>query len=59
MSKFLMLLGGWLALNAVLAAALLNRRSVPHLRERLFRWVVEDAKTSRLGEEVQHRGYDR
>src|SRR5262245_12418422 len=33
-------IGGWLFLNLVLFIALLNRRSVPSVREKLFWWVI-------------------
>jgi hypothetical protein len=33
---------GWIALNAVVVTAVLTRRSRPHLRQRLFRWVIGD-----------------
>jgi hypothetical protein len=32
--------GGWVALNAVLFAALMLRRDQPALRDRVFRWAV-------------------
>jgi hypothetical protein len=35
-------LGGWIALNAAVATAVLTRRARPHLRHRLFRWVIGD-----------------
>jgi hypothetical protein len=47
MTKLGILMGSWIALNAVVAAALLSRRPVPHLRERLFRWVVGHPRKSR------------
>jgi hypothetical protein len=40
MSKMYFVLGGWLALNFALPLVLLNRRSRPHLRHRLFRWAL-------------------
>jgi hypothetical protein len=33
-------LAGWLTVNAVLFAMLLNRRPNPRLRHRLFRWAM-------------------
>jgi hypothetical protein len=39
--------GAWIALNAA-AAAVMTRRSRPHLRHRLFRWVIGDAPASSL-----------
>jgi len=59
MSKLMMVLGGWLALNAVVVVALLTRRSNPRNRERLFRWVLEDSRTSREREHVQYHASDR
>ena len=50
MSKLGILFGGWIAINMVLAAALLSRRPIPHLGERLFRWVIGNARTSRSHE---------
>jgi hypothetical protein len=59
MLKLSVLLGGWIAVNAVVAAALLNRRPIPHLRERWFRWVLDDPKTSPLREELKYGGQSR
>jgi hypothetical protein len=39
--------GGWLALNAAVAAAVLTRRPRYHLRQRLFRWVIGDRTPAR------------
>jgi hypothetical protein len=33
-------LGGWLFLNLIIIVALLNRRSMPSVREKLFWWVI-------------------
>jgi hypothetical protein len=41
--------GGWVALNAVVFAALMLRRDQPALRDRLFRWAVAGG---REGEEL-------
>ena len=46
MSVLSTILIGWLALNGVVVAALLARRSRPQLRERLFKWVIR-GKTKR------------
>ena len=40
MSKLAIVLGGLLVLNAAIPVLLLSRRSRPHLKERLFRWVI-------------------
>jgi hypothetical protein len=51
MEKLSYVLGGWLAVNAVVAVALLTRHPRPHMRHRLFRWVTGDrpaARTRRL-----------
>jgi hypothetical protein len=37
-------IGGWLLLNSAIVIALLNRRSRPALRERLFRWVIGERR---------------
>jgi hypothetical protein len=58
MSKLIMILGGWLALNAAVAIMLLTRPSRPHLRHRLFRWVYRPpARPRRLAHNliVAHR----
>jgi hypothetical protein len=47
MTKLAFLLGGWIALNVLLAVGLLSRRSNPELRERLFRWVIGNPGRSR------------
>ena len=47
MEKWYSVLGGWLALNAAVAIMLLNRLSRPHLRHRLFRWVIGDRPPAR------------
>lgn len=47
MSKLNIILGGWLALNAVVAIKLLTRRSRPHMQHRLFRWVIGDRQRER------------
>jgi hypothetical protein len=47
MSKLNIILGGWLALNAVVAIKLLTRRSRPHMQHRLFRWVIGDRPPAR------------
>ena len=47
MEKSYFVLGGWLALNAAVAIMLLNRRSRPHVRQRLFRWVIGDRPPAR------------
>ena len=36
--------GGWLVLNAVVFAALMLRRNRPALRDRLFRWTVDNGR---------------
>jgi hypothetical protein len=41
MSALNMIVGGYLALNAVVFAALMLRRDQPALRNRLFLWVVD------------------
>jgi hypothetical protein len=46
-SKLLYVLAGWIAVNAAVATALLNRRPRPHLRRRLFRWVVGNRPSAR------------
>jgi hypothetical protein len=38
---------GWIVLNAAMAAAVLTRRPRPHLRHRLFRWVIGDRPPAR------------
>jgi hypothetical protein len=40
MGKLYYAMGGWIAFNAMLIVALLNRRSAPHARHRLARWVM-------------------
>ncbi len=40
MGKLYYALGGWIAFNVMLIIALLNRRSAPHARHRLARWVM-------------------
>jgi len=48
MEKLYYVLGGWLALNAVVPVVLLTtRRSRPHMRHRLFRWVIGDRPPAR------------
>jgi hypothetical protein len=47
MEKLYFVLGGWFALNAVVATMLLTRRSRPHVRQRLFRWVMSDRPPAR------------
>jgi hypothetical protein len=47
MEKLLYALGGWLAVNAVVAGALLTRHPIPHMRHRLFRWVIGDRAPAR------------
>jgi hypothetical protein len=47
MEKLYFVLGGWLALNAAVAIMLLTRLSRPHLRHRLFRWVIGDRPPAR------------
>ena len=44
MSALSIFVGGWLALNAVVFAALMLRRNRPALR--LFRWVVDGKRHS-------------
>jgi len=43
----------WLALNGVVVAALLARRSRPELRERLFKWVIR-GETKRRRSRTSH-----
>jgi hypothetical protein len=56
MSKLGILFGGWIAMNVVLAVALLSRRPIPHLSERLFRWVIGNARSSRPHELTHGNG---
>jgi hypothetical protein len=44
------IIGGWLALNAVLFAALMLRRDQPALRDQLLRWVVGNEVSDRRGD---------
>ena len=44
-----MIVGGWLALNAVVFAALLLRRDQPALKNRLFLWVVAGRREAEEG----------
>jgi hypothetical protein len=37
-------IGGWLFFNVVLVVALLNRRSMPAVREKLFQWVIGEQR---------------
>jgi hypothetical protein len=46
MEKLSYVLGGWLVVNAVVGVALL-RRQRPHIRHRLFRWVIGDRPPAR------------
>jgi hypothetical protein len=48
MSKLIIVMGGWLVVNAAIAVALLTRRSRPHLQQRLFRWVMGNRRPARL-----------
>jgi hypothetical protein len=41
------LLAGWLAIDALLFAMLLNRRPYPRVRHRLFRWAMGAPKQGR------------
>ena len=50
MSALRIIVGGWLVLNAVVFAALMLRRGRPALRDRLFRWMVDDEVHDRLGD---------
>jgi hypothetical protein len=50
MSALNIIIGGWLALNAVLFAALMLRRDQPALRDQLLRWVVGDEVSDRRGD---------
>jgi hypothetical protein len=47
MSKMYFVLGGWMALNFALSMALLSRRPRPHLRNRMFLWVIGLAHSRR------------
>jgi len=49
MSALNMIVGGWLALNAVVCAALLLRRDQPVLKNRLFLWVVDGRREAEEG----------
>jgi hypothetical protein len=51
MSALGLAIGGWLFLNLVIVVALLNRRSRPSVREKLFRWVIGE----RPFESPEHR----
>jgi hypothetical protein len=41
MTTLFAVVGGWIVLNAALAAALLTRRSRPRLRAKLIAWVLK------------------
>jgi hypothetical protein len=47
MSKLTIVLGGWIALNVAAAGLLMTRRPNPHLRRRLFRWVIRTKRPTR------------
>jgi hypothetical protein len=49
MSALNMIVGSWLALNAVVFAALLLRRDQPALKNRLFLWVVDGGRETEEG----------
>jgi hypothetical protein len=55
MSAMGLALGGWLFLNLIIIVALLNRRSMPSVREKLFWWVIGE----RPFESPDHRKVDR
>jgi hypothetical protein len=44
-----MIVGGWLALNAVVFAALILRRDQPAVRNQLFLWVVDGRREAEEG----------
>jgi hypothetical protein len=47
MEKLYYAVAGWIAFNVVIASALLNRRSDPHTRHRLARWVMSAPRSLR------------
>jgi hypothetical protein len=47
METVFMIGGGLVALNVALPIMLLNRRDRPHMRHRLFRWVIGDRPAPR------------
>jgi hypothetical protein len=47
MERLSYVLGSWLAVNAVVVVALLIRQPRPHMRDRLFRWVIGDRSAAR------------
>lgn len=56
MEKLHYAMGGWIALNILLVIALLNRRSVPHARHRLVRWLMSTPRSPRGRDFAQARG---
>ena len=40
MPTLVTMIGGWLAFNTVVFGTLMLRRSRPHMREKLFQWII-------------------
>ena len=55
MSALGLAIGGWLFLNLVIVVALLNRRSRPSVREKLFWWVIGERPFESPDESPEHR----